>query len=163
MGSGLNLPLKDLTIYSELTIAPLSERKDTDSKDTLSKMPILLESSTLTKSKLPLDPLKKNITLHDKQKRNPLTNNAAMHRLNPYDRERKAAARKAIETAKTNKATRLTTRRAARKTNKKFGRKFFANCHNELSAANSKTERDYKDYIKSIRIGKDAMKEEVEE
>merc|ERR1712226_564252 len=57
----------------------------------------------------------------------------------------------------------LTARREARKTNRKFGRKFFANYHNELTAANTKTEEDYRAYIKSIKIGKDAMKEEVEE
>merc|ERR1712151_324858 len=91
-------------------------------------------------------PMQRNVSLHDRQKRNPLTNAAVMHRLNPFDRERKVAAR-----------------RAARKTNRKFGRKFFANYHNELTAANTKTEEDYRAYIKSIKIGKDAMKEEVEE
>lgn len=108
-------------------------------------------------------PVQKNIRLHDIQKRNPLTNSALMNKLNPFDKERKAAARKSIESNKANKTTRLATRKAARKTNRKHGRKFFAAYHNELTAANSKTEKDYKDYIKSIRIGKDAMKEEVAE
>jgi large subunit ribosomal protein L4e len=108
-------------------------------------------------------PTQKNVRLHERQHRNPLTNAAVMNRLNPFDKERKAAVRKSIETNKANKTTRLNTRKAARKTNRKFGRKFFANYHNELSGANARTEKDYKDYIKSIRIGKDAMKEEVEQ
>jgi len=108
-------------------------------------------------------PVQTNTRLHDKQKRNPLTNSALMNKLNPFDKERKAAARKSIESNKANKTTRLATRKAARKTNRKHGRKFFAAYHTELTAANSKSEKDYKDYIKSIRIGKDAMKEEVVE
>jgi large subunit ribosomal protein L4e len=108
-------------------------------------------------------PVQTNTRLHDKQKRNPLTNSALMNKLNPFDKERKAAARKSIESNKANKTTRLATRKAARKTNRKHGRKFFAAYHTELTAANSKSEKDYKDYIKSIRIGKDAMKEEVAE
>lgn len=108
-------------------------------------------------------PAQKNVSIHDKQKRNPLTNAAVMHRLNPFDKERKAAARKANEANKSNKAQRLQTRRAARKANRKHGRKFISNYHKELTGANEKTEKDYKDYIKSIRIGKDAMKEQEED
>jgi large subunit ribosomal protein L4e len=108
-------------------------------------------------------PSRRNVVLHDKQKRNPLTNAALMSRLNPFDKERKAEARKAVEANKANKASRLAKRRTERKANRKYGRKFIANFNNELSAANTKTEGDYKDYIKSIRIGKDAMKEEVDQ
>jgi len=104
-----------------------------------------------------------NVRVHDRQKRNPLTNRALMNKLNPFDKERRAAAKTANETNKTNKADRFNARRAARKANRKFGRKFFSNYHEELSAANDKTEKDYKDYIKSIKVGKDAMKEQEED
>jgi large subunit ribosomal protein L4e len=105
-------------------------------------------------------PAQRNVVLHDRQKRNPLTNSAVMSRLNPFDKERKAAARKAVETNKANSASRLATRKAARKANRKFGRKFISNYHRDQTEANTKTEKDYKEYIKSTRIGKDAMKEE---
>ena len=107
-------------------------------------------------------PVQRNVRLHDRQKRNPLTNAALMNRLNPFDKERKAAVRKSVEANVANKATRLNARRAARKTNRKHGRKFISNYHNELSGANARTEKEYKDYIKSTKIGKDAMKEIVE-
>merc|ERR1711957_236854 len=101
-------------------------------------------------------PVQKNVRLHDKQHRNPLINKAIMSRLNPFDKERKAAVKKSTEDNKKNKA--------ARKVNRKFGRKFFAHYHTELSGANARTEADYKAYIKSLKIGKDAMKEQnVEE
>merc|ERR1711957_796545 len=91
-------------------------------------------------------PVQKNVRLHDKQHRNPLINKAIMSRLNPFDKERKAAVKKST------------------KVNRKFGRKFFAHYHTELSGANARTEADYKAYIKSLKIGKDAMKEQnVEE
>merc|ERR1712166_1724065 len=100
--------------------------------------------------------VQKNVRLHDKQHRNPLINKAIMSRLNPFDKERKAAVKKSTEDNKKNKAARLTTRKAARKVN----RKFFAHYHTELSGANARTEADYKAYIKSLKIGKDAMKEQ---
>ena len=101
-----------------------------------------------------------NVRVHDRQKRNPLTNFALMNKLNPFDKERKAAAKKANESNRTNKADRIKASKAAKKANRKFGRKFFSNFHKDLSAANTKTEKDYKEYIKSIKIGKDAMKEQ---
>ena len=106
-------------------------------------------------------PKQKNVQLHDRQKKNPLVNRALMNKLNPFDKERRAAAKKTQETNKTNKVELVKARKVARKANRKFGRKFISNYHKELTEANSKTERDYKDYIKSIKIGKDAMKEET--
>jgi large subunit ribosomal protein L4e len=107
-------------------------------------------------------PVQRNVRVHDRQKRNPLTNAAVMNRLNPFDKERKAAVRKSVEANVANKATRLNTRRAARKANRKHGRRFIGNYHKELSGANARTEKEYKEYIRSIKIGKDAMKEIVE-
>ena len=48
-----------------------------------------------------------NHQLHDRQKRNPLTNRAKMNFLNPFDKERRTAAIKAHADNKATVATRL--------------------------------------------------------
>lgn len=107
-------------------------------------------------------PIQRNVRLHDRQKRNPLTNAALMNKLNPFDKERKAAVRKSVADNVANKKTRLATRKAARKANRKHGRNFIGRYHTELSGANARSDKEYRDYIKSTKIGKDAMKEIVE-
>ena len=79
-----------------------------------------------------------------------------MNFLNPFDRERKAAETKAAAAASTTRAERKTKRAAARKSFRKNGRKFIATFRNELSGANARSEQDYKDYIKSTKIGAQA-------
>jgi len=109
-------------------------------------------------------PKQRNVQLHDRQKKNPLINKAKMNFLNPYDKERSAAARQAQADNKANRATRLQAKKQARKAHRKSGRKFIRDYNNQLQGANSRSEQDYKDYIKSLKVGKDAMKDvEVEE
>jgi len=104
-------------------------------------------------------PKQRNAQLHDRQKRNPLTNHAKMNFLNPYDKERRAAERKAHADNKANRATRLQQKKAARKAFRRSGRKFISEYNKQLQVANKRSEQEYKDYIKSIKVGKDAMKE----
>ena len=85
-----------------------------------------------------------------------------MNFLNPYDKERRAAERKAHADNKANRATRLQQKKVARKAFRKNGRKFISAYNKQLQVANKKSEQEYKEYIKSIKVGKDAMKE-VEE
>jgi len=101
-------------------------------------------------------PKQRNVQLHDRQKRNPLRNKAKMNFLNPFDRERRAAETKAAAAATTTRAARKTQRAAARKSFRRNGRKFIATFRNELSGANARSEQDYKDYIKSTKIGAQA-------
>lgn len=101
-------------------------------------------------------PKQKNVQLHDRQKRNPLRNKAKMNFLNPFDKERKAAETKAAAAAKTTRDERKKKRAAARKSFRKNGRKFIATFRKELSGANARSEQDYKDYIKSTKIGAQA-------
>jgi|LauGreDrversion4_2_1035121.scaffolds.fasta_scaffold69291_1 large subunit ribosomal protein L4e len=103
-------------------------------------------------------PKQRNTQLHDRQKRNPLRNKAKMNFLNPYDKERRAAETKAAADNKANRADRRKKRAAARKTVRKHGRAFISNFRKGLQGANTQTEQDYKDYIKSTKIGKDALK-----
>jgi large subunit ribosomal protein L4e len=104
-------------------------------------------------------PKQKNVQLHDRQKRNPLRNKAKMNFLNPFDKERRAAETKAAADNKANRAERKKKRAAARKSFRKAGRKFIATFNNELHGANTRSEQDYKDYIRSTKVGKDALKE----
>lgn len=101
-------------------------------------------------------PKQKNVQIHDRQKRNPLRNKAKMNFLNPFDKERKAAETKAAAAAKTTRDERKKKRAAARKSFRKNGRKFIATFRKELSGANARSEQDYKDYIKSTKIGAQA-------
>ena len=102
-------------------------------------------------------PKLKNVQLHDRQKRNPLKNKTKMDFLNPFDKERRTAETKLAADNKNTRAERKKKRAAARKSFRKHGRNFIANFNKELKGANSKSEQDYKDYIRSTKIGKEAL------
>jgi len=85
-----------------------------------------------------------------------------MHFLNPFDKVRRDGEIKAVEENKKGREGRLKNRRAARKTFRKHGRNFIANFNKELKGSQAKIEQEYKDYIKSTKIGKDAMKEQID-
>jgi len=59
---------------------------------------------------------------------------------------------------KKKRTNRLKARKDERKKHRKLGRAFIRTYRKQLGGANLNTERDYRDYIKSIKIGKDAMK-----
>jgi hypothetical protein len=80
--------------------------------------------------------------------------------LNPYDKVRKANAKKAEEDSKKNKQQRLNNRKAIRKANRKHGRNFISTFNKEIGGANQRSKQDYTDYIKSTKIGKDCLKEQ---
>jgi len=82
-----------------------------------------------------------------------------MNFLNPHDKVRREGEKKAVEENKKNRDARLKTRRGIRKSNRKHGRTYIHSYHKSLQEANKATEEDYKEYIKSTKIGKDAMKE----
>lgn len=105
-------------------------------------------------------PKQKNVQLHDRQKKNPLKNQRKMDFLNPYDSVRRANAKKTEEDSKKNKQQKLNNKKASRKANRKHGRKFISNFNNEIQGANLRSQQDYTDYIKSTKVGKDAMKEQ---
>jgi large subunit ribosomal protein L4e len=104
-------------------------------------------------------PKQRNVLLHERRRNNPRKNDALMHRLNPYDRVRKAEEKKMEADCKKNKVSNLKTRNAQRKTFRKQGRTFIRNVRTAIEGANQVSEKDYKDYIKSIKIGEDAMKD----
>jgi len=86
-----------------------------------------------------------------------------MNRLNPYAKVRRDNERKVEQDSKTNRASNLKTKQVARKKYRKQGRKFITNFRTQLAAANDYSEQDYKAYIKSIKIGEDAMKDKEQE
>lgn len=105
--------------------------------------------------------MEKNKVLHDKQKKNPLTNKVKMHYLNPYARELKAQYKKEQEE---NKHDQIVKKRLERKKqHRKGARKFIINYHKELEGANQKTITEYKNYIRSTKIGKSSQLEGEEE
>lgn len=104
-------------------------------------------------------PKQKNHQIHDRQKKNPLINRAKMNFLNPFDKERRAAEIQAHADNKTNKATRLQAKKASRKAHRQNGRKFISTYNKQIQGANSRSEQEYKEYIKSLKVGKDALKD----
>jgi len=105
-------------------------------------------------------PKRKNQVLHDKKKRNPKKNHAIMRKLNPFDAERRTNEKKAEADNKANKQQRRKDRATQRKKFRKHSRKHIGTYRKQLEEANKATEKDYKNYIKSTKIGKDAMKAE---
>ena len=107
--------------------------------------------------------IENNKVLHDKQKKNPLTNKFKMNYLNPYKKELKAEYKKQQEENK-NKHDEIAKARLERKRkHRKSARAFISNYRKELEGANQKTIKEYKEYIKSTKIGKAAFAEEEEE
>jgi large subunit ribosomal protein L4e len=108
-------------------------------------------------------PRQTNQQLHDRQKRNPLRNRFKMDFLNPYDKVRREAEKRAEEQNRNNRDARLKQKKQTRKQHRQHSRAFIRNYRAQLNEASQRTEQDYKDYIKSIKVGKDAMKEVTEE
>lgn len=89
--------------------------------------------------------------LHDRKKRNALKNKAIMHRLNPYDKIRKAAETKKAEDSKKNKDAKLKNKRAARKAFRKQGRAFISSYRKGLESANQDTISEYIEYVRNTK------------
>jgi large subunit ribosomal protein L4e len=106
--------------------------------------------------------MEKNKVLHDKQKKNPLTNKVKMHFLNPYKKELREEYKKKQEENKDKHDEIVKARLERKKQHRKEGRKFILNYRKELEGANQKTIKEYKEYIKSTKIGKAAFAEEEE-
>jgi len=62
-------------------------------------------------------------------------------------------------TTKKNREARNKSRRTVRKSNRKNGRKYISEYNKQLGVSQKRMEQNYKDYITSTKIGKDAMKE----
>ena len=107
--------------------------------------------------------MEKNKVLHDKQKKNPLTNKVKMHFLNPYKKELREEYKKKQEDNKNKHDEIVKARLERKKKNRKSGKTFILNYRKELEGANQKTIKEYKEYIKSTKIGKAAFAEEEEE
>ena len=107
-------------------------------------------------------PKQRNVVLHARQRHNPLKNKYLMHRLNPFDRVRKQDALKEEEANKKNKVANTKARRVERKKHRKQGRTYIRNVRESLGEANLHSKNDYDAYIKSIKIGEDAMKDKEE-
>lgn len=105
----------------------------------------------------------RNVNLHGRRRANPLKNRALMNKLNPFDRTRRAEAKKEHETNKNTKANRLQQRKQNRKKFRKQGRQFIRSLRSSVKSANDSTAKDYKNYIKSILIGADAMKDQKDD
>jgi large subunit ribosomal protein L4e len=104
-------------------------------------------------------PVKENKVLHDKQKKNPLTNKVKMDYLNPYAKIKKANYKKAQEENIKNKDANRKARLAKKKEHRKKGRQFIIKYHKELEGANEETIKNYKEYILSTKVGKEALKQ----
>ena len=107
--------------------------------------------------------MEKNKVLHDKQKKNPLTNKVKMHFLNPYKKELREEYKKKQQENKDKHDEIAKARLERRKQHRKSGKNFIRNYRKELEGANQKTIKEYKEYIKSTKIGKAAFAEEEEE
>ena len=106
--------------------------------------------------------MEKNTVMHDRQKKNPLTNKVKMDYLNPYKKELREQYKKEQKEKKDNHAEIVKKRLERKKAHRKGARKFISNYHKELEVANQKTIKEYKEYIKSTKIGKAAFAEEEE-
>ena len=105
-------------------------------------------------------PIQKNKMLHDRQKKNPLTNKVKMHFLNPYAKEKKEQYDKQRKECVDKREERRKERLAKKKAHRKKGRQFIIKYHKELEGANQETIKQYKEYIKSTKIGKEAFDDE---
>lgn len=104
-------------------------------------------------------PIQTNKILHDRQKKNPLTNKVKMNFLNPYAKEKKANYKKEQEENIAKRDERRKKRLALKKEHRKKGRQFITKYYKELEGANEKTIKEYKNYIKSTKVGKEALKD----
>jgi large subunit ribosomal protein L4e len=105
-------------------------------------------------------PIAKNTVIHDKQKKNPLTNKFKMNYLNPYKKELKEEYKKKQQENKDKHAEIVKKRQERKKQHREGGKKFILNYYKELEGANQKTITEYKEYIRSTKIGKQVEKEE---
>ena len=85
-----------------------------------------------------------------------------MHFLNPYKKELREEYKKKQEENKDKHDEIVKARLERKKQHRKEGRKFILNYRKELEGANQKTIKEYKEYIKSTKIGKAAFAEEEE-
>ena len=106
--------------------------------------------------------IEKNTVMHDKQKKNPLTNRVKMDFLNPYRKELREENKKKNQENKDKHAEIVKKRLERKKAHRKGGRQFISKYRKELGGANEKTIKEYKEYIKSTKIGKAAFAEEEE-
>ena len=106
--------------------------------------------------------MEKNTVMHDKQKKNPLTNKVKMNYLNPYRKELREEYKKTQQENKDKHAEIVKKRLERKKAHRKGARQFIMKYHKELEGANEKTIKEYKEYIKSTKIGKAAFAEEEE-
>ena len=83
--------------------------------------------------------------------------------LNPYSKQRRAAFAKKQKDAIANKDARRKEILARKKKFRKNGRKFITQYHKELEGANQKTIKEYNEYIRSTKVGKEALAKDEEE
>ena len=102
-------------------------------------------------------PAQKNTILHDRQKKNPLTNRRKMEFLNPYSKTKREELAKKQKECIANKDSRRKEILAKKKQYRKKGRQFIHNYYKELEGANKKTIKEYKEYIRSTKVGKEAL------
>jgi len=81
-----------------------------------------------------------------------------MSRLNPYDKQRKAAETKKAADAVKNKDTKLKAKRTARKAYRKLGRNFISTYRKGLGHADTETVKEYLEYVQNTKVGAAAMK-----
>ena len=97
-------------------------------------------------------PMEKNKVMHDKQKKNPLTNKVKMDFLNPYKKELREEYKKKQQENKDKHAEIVKKRLERKRAHRKGGRKFISSYRKELEGANQETIKEYKNYIKSTKI-----------
>ena len=82
-----------------------------------------------------------------------------MNFLNPYAKVKKAEYAKQQKEATDKHEERRKARSALKKEHRKKGRQFITKYYKELEGANAKTIKEYKNYIKSTKVGKEALKD----
>ncbi|MCQ2818883.1 MAG: 50S ribosomal protein L4 [archaeon] len=161
-------------IWTKDAFAKLNEIFGTRTSPAIGKKGYVLERPMLTNANIAriinsddvqsiVKPAQKNLVLHDKQKKNPLTNKTKMNFLNPYAKERRAALNKYQKECIENKDKRRKEILAKKKQFRKNGRKFISTYYKELEGANKKTIKEYAEYIRSTKVGKEALAKEEEE
>lgn len=158
-------------IWTKDAFTKLNEIFGTRTNPALGKKGYVLERPILTNANIAriinsddiqsvVKPAKKNTILHDRQKKNPLTNKTKMNFLNPYSKERRANFAKKQKECIDNKDSRRKKILQEKKKFRKNGRQFIIKYHKELEGANERTINEYKEYIRSTKVGSQAIVDE---
>jgi len=98
-------------------------------------------------------PKVKQTLLFDRQKRNPLKNKGLMHKLNPFDSERKKIEKDSQTKSKATRDQRKAARKVERSKHRKQGKLFLRTYKQQKEVEDNETIRDYQEYVEATKVG----------